>query len=252
MKALICTGGLGTRLRPLTVPLNKHLLPVYNKPMIQHVVELLVEAGVTEIMLGQNALHPGLFEEMLGSGEAYDCNLYYRYTQIARDGNNTEGAGRTMLLAREWAAGENIAIALGDAFFAVPLDFRGKEAPHAFLMPLDDFDDPRKYSNVRVEGGRVKDVWKKPKDERYFTNLIETGMRIFPPDAFERLDRLSAEKGKSEVEVSDLTMEYIREGAMRYTMLPPGLFIDCGTPDALLRASLLAYRREHGSLEGLL
>lgn len=240
MKGLICAGGAGTRLVPLTDPLSKHLLPVYDKPMIVHVIETLVKGGITEIMLVMSHYHPGLYLEMLGTGKTLGCNLYYRYLSGGRGREDAEGPGRSLLHGREWVGNEDFAVILGDAFFIVPLQLTGKEAPHAFLMPLEGFDDPSKYSNVVVSGDRVADVRKKPQDKDRQTGLVEAGVRIFPPDAFDRIERLSQEKPGVQVEVSDLSMTYIREGAMRFTMLPPRSFIDCGTHESLFKAGMLA------------
>lgn len=231
MKGVVIAGGKGTRLSPLTDPLSKHLLPVYDKPMIVHVVETLVQGGVDQILVMLTDFHPGLYLEMLGNGSSLGCRLEYRYAR------NTKGPGKTMLMGKEWVGGEDFALILADSMFFRTLDLEGKRAPHMFVMPLDGFDDPKKYGQVTVpEGsGKVASVFWKPGE--MMSNFIQTTCFVLPADAFERLERLGR-KRNYEFNITALTEEYVNEGKMAYSMLPPRSFIDCGTVDALLTAQV--------------
>jgi glucose-1-phosphate thymidylyltransferase len=228
MKAIICAGGLGTRLRPLTDPLSKHLLPVFDKPMIVHVIETLVAGGVTEIMLSLNAYHPGLYLEMLGDGRQFDCDLSYKYLP------RTNGPGKTLLLAENFVRGEHFVLALGDGLFFCPVPFAGKTGPHLFLVPLEGLDDPAKYTQARVEKGHVIELVYKPQIP--VSDLAQASCYVFPPDIFERIRRLDS-AANPDIHISDLTDQYVREGNATYTLLPPRSHIDCGSINALETAA---------------
>jgi glucose-1-phosphate thymidylyltransferase len=230
MKGVIAAGGTGSRLSPLTNPLNKHLLPIYDRPMIQHVVLTLVHGGITDIMVLLSGKHPGLFLEMLEDGAKLGCNITYRYSQPS------DGPGRTALLAEKWVGEEDFVFILGDSLYVTPLSFTDKVAPHLYVMPLNGFDNPEKYGQVKVSDQRVEAMIWKPKE--LFSNLIQTTAFIFPPDAFTRLHRLSATL-QGEVHISALTAEYINEGNVTYTLLPERSYIDCGSIPALHTAAVL-------------
>lgn len=228
MRGIIVAGGKGTRLLSLTSPLNKCLLPVYDRPMIAHVISTLVSGGITEIMIALDGLHPGMFLEMLEDGSSLGCNILYRYRRPS------EGPGRTLLLAEKWIGNENFVLILGDSIFLSPLIFNKKEAPHMYIMPLEEFDNPQKYGQVKIIGDRIASIIWKPID--LFSDLIQTTCFIFPPDAFARLHRLS-KITRGEVSITALTSQYVTEGLMRYTMLAPRSYIDCGTIPALYLAA---------------
>ena len=135
MKGIIIAGGKVTRLYPLTNPLNKHLLPVYDRPMIMHVISALVGGGITDILLSLNEKHPGLFLEMLKDGSDLGAHLMYVYER------EIMGSGGTLLLAERWIGKEDFVAILGDSLYLTPLSFTGKKAPHLFAMPLNGHDD---------------------------------------------------------------------------------------------------------------
>lgn len=230
MKGLIIGGGAGTRLHPLTNPLNKHLLPVYDRPMIMHVIDTLVKGGVTDIMLLLNGKYPGLFLEMLENGTTLGCNIVYAYVRA------TTGPGGTLLLAEPWVGEEDVAVILGDSLYFTHLAISEKKGPHIFTMELTEADDdPSKYGQVRVDGRHVTALVDKPK--KRFSDLIQTACFIFPPDVFQRVRKLQ-HSPEGELTMGSLVEEYVREGQLRYTMLPPRSYIDCGTKEALHKASV--------------
>jgi glucose-1-phosphate thymidylyltransferase len=240
MKAIICAGGLGTRLCPLTDPLSKHLLPVFDKPMIVHVIETLVAGGVTEIMLSLNAYHPGLYLEMLGDGRQLGCDLTYKYLP------RTNGPGKTLLLAENFVRSEHFVLALGDGLFFCPVPFAGKTGPHLFLVPLEGLDEPGKYTQALVKNGHVIELAYKPQTP--VSDLAQASCYVFPPDVFDRIRRIDA-LGNPDIHISDLTDEYVREGGVPFTMLPPRSHIDCGSIEALETAAhMLRELRESGRL----
>lgn len=229
MKGLIIGGGAGTRMHPLTDPLNKHLLPVYDRPMIMHVIDTLVKGGITDIMLLLNGKYPGLFLEMLENGTTLGCNIVYAYVRA------TAGPGGTLLLAEPWVGEEDVAVILGDSLYFTHLAISEKKGPHIFTMELTEMDDdPSKYGQVRVDGTHVTALVDKPKER--FSDLIQTACFIFPPDVFQRVRRLQYSP-EGELTMGSLVEEYVREGRLQYTMLPPRSYIDCGTKEALYKAS---------------
>jgi glucose-1-phosphate thymidylyltransferase len=230
MKAIINAGGLGTRLSPLTNPLSKHLLPVGDQPMIAHVIKTLVAGGISEIMLSLNAYNPGLYLEMLGDGKKYGCDLTYKYIPTAR------GPGEGLLLAKNFVRNEHFVLALGDGLFFTPLNFTGLRGPHMFLVPLKGLDDPGKYTQAKIKNNRVAELAYKPKQQ--FSDLAQASCYVFPPDIFPRIQKL-LDDGCADVHISDLTEQYVNEGGVGYTLLPPKSHIDCGTIEALHRATAI-------------
>lgn len=228
MKGVILAGGRGQRLAPLTDPLNKQLLPVFDAPLIVHGVRMLVESGIEEILMVLAWKHPGLFLEILEDGAAYGCSITYRYS------SQVVGPGKSLLLAERWVGNEDFVLLLGDSMYFVSLLVADKRGPHMFVMPLDDFDDPAKYGQVTVDPNRVLSIVWKPSPR--MSNLIQTTCFVFPPDAFGRLRGLSR-SAVGEMPITALTTQYVNEGVMRYSILPKQSYIDCGTVEALHRAA---------------
>lgn len=228
MKSVVLAGGNGRRLRPLTDPLNKHLLPVGGRPMIHLVLETLSIGGVDEALFLLNGKHPGLMLEMVGTGHEFGVDVTYRFTPEQR-----QGPGGHLPLARSFVGDEAFVVIAGDAFFSQPLDFRQPNVPHGWTMALDHADDPYKYWQVKTRSGYIVDVAGRPDPD--FSDVIATAAWVFAPDAFDLAEALRA-GGQGEVHVIDIAREYVRLGRMAHTTLPPGSYLDLGTPDALLEA----------------
>lgn len=229
MKGIVLAGGKGTRLLPLTDPLAKEMLPVYNKPMIVHAIEVLVDGGIFEIALIVNQLTADLYRKMLDKFQPHElgCTLTYFIE------NDRRGPGWALLLAEEWVGKKDFAVILGDSLFfnALPRLFR-QTAPRLFIMEMTpDEDDLEKYGQVKIAGRRVIEMQWKPK--RVFSNLIQTTLFLFSSDIFSRVRGLNH---LAEIHMSDLTMQYINERRMQYTVLPRGSYLDCGTIEALFQA----------------
>ncbi len=240
MKAVIMAGGKGTRLSEAKGKLNKHCLPVYNKPMIVHVVETLVAGGAKQILVLLNWLYPQTILELLQDGKKFgeDVDIYYRYV------DETDGPGRQLYLAENWVGRGNFVLMLGDSLYirrkgAPPvLDFTRSIAPHIWTMPLAGLDDPTKYGQVTTHGDKVLELRDKPAFK--FSDVIQTATWLLPPDVFDRARRLG-ESIAGEVHIGRIIEEYVAEGRVTHTRLPPLSYIDLGTPESLLRgANLLA------------
>jgi len=234
MKAVVMAGGHGSRLVPLKRFLNKHTLPVYDKPMIEHVILSLARGGVDEVLVLLNLRYPETVMEILEDGNRFGCDIYYRYVC------SVDGPGRQLWLAKKWVAGQDFVLMLGDALYLCDLDFRAARSPHMWTMPLQDLDDPSKYGQVKVSGDRVLELREKPKE--FFSGLIQTAVWKLPPDAFDRAERLGKEH-TGEVHVGMVTEQYVAEGLMTHTPIPPRSYIDLGTQEALFQGNLLLHER---------
>ncbi len=234
-KAVIMAGGLATRLRPLTLATNKHMLPVYDRPMIQHVIETVVSSGITDIMVQLTNTFAQPVMELLRDGEPYNCSICYGYQSMG------DSVAKMLRSCRTFMNGEPFLLMLGDSFYRAPLQDLDKPAPHMWVMPLQEFDDPRKYAEVRLDGGVITDI-----ADNLFTpstGIVQTGAWLFPPDVFERAERLLRVSRDREVKVRHLAREYAQVGGMGATLLPPESFLDLGTIEALYKAQTLMRER---------
>lgn len=228
MKGVVIAGGLGTRLQPLTDPLTKEMLPVYNKPMIVHAVETLINGGITDIAFITNVTVVDVYRRMLEKADL-PCTIAY-FTEESRS-----GPGRALLLVEEWIGKHEFARILGDSLFFTKLPrLSSKKAPRLFVMEMAETEnDLNKYGQVKISGRKIKEMMWKP--DEVSSNIIQTTVFLFPPDIF---DRIRAFGESQEIHISDLTAQYVSEGLMKYTLLPQGSYLDCGTIDALFQASV--------------
>jgi glucose-1-phosphate thymidylyltransferase len=230
-KAVITAGGLATRLHPISEATNKHMLPVYDRPMIQLAVETVVASGITDILVQLTNTFAQPVMQLLKDGSAFDCSIYYSYRPMG------DGVAKGLANARRFTAGEPFLLMLGDSWYREPLDLSALGTPHLWAMPLNGFDDFRKYAEVTLDAKRrVIDITERPEQPR--SNLIATGAWIFPPDVFGLAEQLVRESEK-EVQVRSIIRAYVEQGDMRATILPPRSFLDLGTFEALHLASSL-------------
>lgn len=236
-KAVVLAGGHATRLRPLTTSINKHMLPVYDRPMIQQVVESLVDWGIEEILvLGNNDFFQPVMQ-LLEDGQSFECSITYSYQR------ETVSPGKHLAMAKPFANGEPFLLICGDSFYRTSLSLSGLKLPHLWGMPLNDADDFRKYAEVDVAGGIVRKITEKPLVQQ--TGLVQTGAWAFETDVFERSAFLMRTI-EGEVQIRTLVQQYVQEGIMHATILPPGSFLDLGTPEALFQASAIAREQATG------
>ena len=233
MKGVILAGGTGSRLLPLTKVTNKHLLPVYDRPMIFYPLQKLIDAGIEEIMIVSGRGHAGHFLELLGSGAAFGVRLTYEI----QDGAG--GIAQALGLARKWAQDDSIAVILGDNIFED--DFREKitsftSGGRIFLKEVPDAD---RFGVAQVEGDRVIGIEEKPKEPK--SNLAVTGLYLYDSAVFEIISTLKP-SARGELEITDVNNAYIARGAMGFSVLE-GFWSDAGTFDSLMRASLMV--QEH-------
>ncbi|ABN56122.1 MULTISPECIES: sugar phosphate nucleotidyltransferase [Methanoculleus] len=232
MKGVILAGGTGSRLYPLTKVTNKHLLPVYDKPMICYPLEKLIGAGIEEIMIVSGRGHVGHFLELLGSGSELGVSITYEIQEGA--GGIAEALG----LARKWAGTDSVAVVLGDNIFED--DFREdiESFDRGAKVFLKEVPDPQRFGVAEVNGSRILSIEEKPQAPK--SNLAVTGLYLYDARVFEIIRTLKP-SGRGELEITDVNNAYVRNGEMQYSVLS-GFWSDAGTFDSLMRASVMVQR----------
>jgi glucose-1-phosphate thymidylyltransferase len=246
MKGIILAGGLATRLRPLTLVTNKHLLPIYNKPMIYYSLEAMVRAGIKEVLVTSSSDHAGHFANLLGSGEEFGLKLYYAVQK-----NPKGGISDAIMLAEEFAAAEKVLVLLGDNIFGYDLrksvdEFGGRDLG-AMTFGIEMSTDSGQYGVIEKDNdGKVISIEEKPARPR--SNIAQTGIYMYDNRVFNFIKDLSP-SARGELEVTDLNNMYVKEGTMRCEMID--WWIDAGTSfDELLRANnLVAEKVNLGKLQ---
>ena len=237
MKGVVLAGGLGTRLRPLTSITNKHLLPVYDKPMVYYPIQMLVEAGIRDIMVVTGGTSAGDFLRLLGNGEEFGLSRI-NYAYQAGNGGIAEALG----LAREFVAGDRMVVVLGDNILqkgiksGVEAFARQEQGSRVFLTEVEH---PWEYGIAVTDGAKITRIIEKPKDPP--SSMAVIGVYMYPPDVFEIIETLEP-SGRGELEITDVNNAYIARGEMEYDVLD-GWWLDAGEDhEALLRANLVVAR----------
>lgn len=247
MKGFILAGGLATRLRPLTWVTNKHLLPVYNKPMIYYSLESMARASIREVLLSSSPDHAGQFTSLLKTGEEFGLHLYY--TVQSKPG----GIAEAISLAEDFAKGEKLLVLLGDGIFGHSLKadvekFERRENG-AMVFGMHMPTESKQYGVIEMdEHGRVISIEEKPEHPK--SDVAQTGIYMYDETVFDRIRSLTP-SARGELEVTDLNNQYVQEGTMECSVLD--WWIDAGTShDELLRANnLVADKFKNGDLPSL-
>jgi glucose-1-phosphate thymidylyltransferase len=229
MKGVILAGGTGSRMYPLTKVTNKHLLPVYDKPMIFYPLQTLVNAGIREIMIVSGRGHAGHFLELLGSGIEFGVQLTYEIQEKA--GGIAEALG----LAESWADENPVAVILGDNIFQDSIQSDATSFQKGAKIFLKEVPDAQRFGVAEINGDRVISIEEKPKKPK--STYAVTGLYLYAPDVFSVIKTLKP-SGRGELEITDVNNAYIERGEMQFSLLK-GFWSDAGTFDSLLRAGLL-------------
>jgi glucose-1-phosphate thymidylyltransferase len=232
MKGIILAGGTGSRLYPLTKVTNKHLLPVYDKPMIYYPLHTLISAGITEIMIVSGRGHAGHFLELLGSGMEFGVSLTYEIQEKA--GGIAEALG----LAASWADEDNVAVILGDNIFQDDVRSEVSSFEEGAEIFLKEVPDARRFGVAELKGDRVISIEEKPEHPK--SSYAVTGLYLYDPTVFSAIKNLKP-SGRGELEITDVNNAYLRKGCMRFSVLR-GYWSDAGTFDSLMRASMLVQK----------
>ena len=233
MKGIILAGGLGTRLHPLTKITNKHLLPVYGKPMIYYPIEALIIAGIMDIMIVTGGNHAGDFLRLMGNGKEFGLK-HINYTYQEGEG----GIADALSLAEYFADGEPICVVLGDNIIEKNIikavnDFK-KQKKGAKIL-LKEVPDPERFGVAEIEKDRLINIVEKPKRPK--SNLAVIGIYLYDGRVFDIVKTLKP-SDRGELEITDVNNAYVKEGTMSWEMLN-GWWTDAGTFESLLRASIL-------------
>ena len=237
MKGVVLAGGLGTRLGALTRITNKHLLPIYDRPMICYPIETLVEAGIREILLVTGGNNAGDFLRLLGNGEEFGLQrLHYAYQR------GEGGIAAALSLAEQFADGDRVVVILGDNIVEQSIkpsvERFAAQAQGAKIL-LNEVEDPWRFGVAELSGDRIIGIEEKPAAPK--SNYVVTGLYLYDAAVFEVIKTLRP-SGRGELEVTDLNNAYIRRGQMTYDMLE-GWWTDAGLPETLYRAAMLVRQR---------
>lgn len=253
MKGVVLAGGSGSRLDPLTRVTNKHLLPLYDEPMVFFPIRTLVSSGITDILLVTGGNNAGDFVPLLGNGADFGLkHLNYTYQKGAG------GIAAALDLARDFVGNERVTVVLGDNFFSdgiqpVLRDVIENEPPYAACVFLKEVADPTRFGVPVLEvpsdankQTRIVGIEEKPKSPK--CNWAVVGLYVYSPQVFEIISTLKP-SGRGELEITDVNNAYINRGELRHRFLPETIdWTDAGTFESLHRANLLvaAARRKGG------
>ncbi len=234
MKGVILAGGMGTRLLPLTKVTNKHLLPVYNKPMIYFPLEVLLGAGIKEILIVTGPENAGDFMKLLGSGKEFGAEFSYRVQDEAG------GIAQALSLARGFVGKDGkFAVILGDNIFGNHVSksiAKFENETFKAKVFLKETGQPERFGVAELKGGKVVGIEEKPKKPK--SSYAVTGLYLYDSSVFEIIRKLKP-SARGELEITEVNNEYIRRGEMGYEILKGG-WSDAGTIESLYKAATLA------------
>ena len=233
MKGIILAGGKGTRLFPLTKITNKHLLPIFDRPMIYYPIQALVDAGVRDILIVTGGNYAGDFLQLLGTGRQLGIdNLSYTYQE------GEGGIADALRLAEHFSDGEKVCVILGDNIIEGTIrdavnDF--EKQPSGARILLKEVHDPERFGVAEILNGHVVNIVEKPQSPK--SAYAVTGVYLYDNSVFDKIKTLEP-SSRGELEITDVNNAYIRERSLTYSFLE-GWWTDAGTFDSLLRAANL-------------
>ncbi len=233
MKGVVLAGGLGTRLRPLTAVTNKHLLPVYDQPMIHYPIRTLVNAGITDIMIVTGGNSAGDFLKLLGNGKAFGLK-HLNYTYQEGEG----GIAEALALVEHFAANDPVCVVLGDNIIEGHISSAVRSYRHqggGAKIILKRVPDPQRFGVPELDGRRVVRIDEKPAQPR--SDYAVIGIYMYDSGVYEIIRTLKP-SDRGELEITDVNNAYINRDEMTWEELD-GWWTDAGTFESLLRASNL-------------
>ncbi|MEA3398667.1 MAG: sugar phosphate nucleotidyltransferase [Patescibacteria group bacterium] len=233
MKGIILAGGTGSRLDPLTRVTNKHLLPIYDKPMIYYPIQTLVKAGIKDIMIVSGKGHAGQFLELLKSGKEFGANFSYAIQEEAG------GIAQALSLCEDFSDKEKIVVMLGDNILEDNIDQAAKDfeaQKKGAKIFLKEVQNPKSFGIAELDGEKIKSVEEKPQDPK--SNLAVIGVYMYDEQVWDAIKNLKP-SGRGELEITDVNNFYVTKGEMTFETLK-GWWGDGGESfDSLLEASNL-------------
>jgi glucose-1-phosphate thymidylyltransferase len=243
VKGIVLAGGLGTRLRPLTAVTNKHLLPVYDQPMIYYPIQTLVNAGISDIMIVTGGNSAGDFLKLLGNGKAFGLK-HLNYTYQEGEG----GIAEALALVEHFAGGQPVCVVLGDNIIEGNIAAAVRAYRHqgkGAKIILKKVPDPERFGVPELDGQRVLRIEEKPKFPKSKYAVI--GIYMYDGDVYDIIRTLTP-SGRGELEITDVNNAYIERDNMTWEELE-GWWTDAGTFESLLRASKLVAETGANKLE---
>jgi glucose-1-phosphate thymidylyltransferase len=234
MKGVLLAGGTAKRLRPLTNVTNKHLLPVYNKPMIYYPLETLLKAGIKDILIVTGGEHIEDFFRLLGSGREWGARFKYTIQE------GSGGTAAALLLAEDFVCNEEFMVVLGDNVVSESVErfvkeFKKEKEEFKAKILIAKVKDPEHYGVVTFEGKKIKEIIEKPRRPK--SSYVNTGLWIFLPEVFSLLRALK-KSARGEYEITDVLSFYAKRGQLCYAILKSA-WTDAGTLESLYRATVL-------------
>ncbi len=243
MKGVVLAGGLGTRLHPLTKVTNKHLLPVYNRPMIYYPIQTLVDAGISEILIVTGGRNAGTFLELLGNGKGFGLK-HLDYTYQEGEG----GIAAALSLAEYFVDNEPVCVILGDNVYEKSVRKSVEEflqRGHGARIHLKRVERPQRFGVPVIENGQIMKIEEKPSVPK--TDFAVTGLYMYDRAVFEIIRSLKP-SGRGELEITDVNNAYIERNDMTHATID-GWWSDAGTFDSLLRTNILVASQFEGNSE---
>jgi len=238
LKGIILAGGLGTRLNPLTKITNKHLLPIYDKPMIYYPIKTLVDAGIKDILIVTGGMHAGEFLRLLGNGKDFGLK-HINYTYQEGEGGIAEALG----LAEHFADNGKIVVILGDNLIEKGIEKAVAEfrrQPKGAKILLKKVDDPHRFGVPEFKGSKLVSIEEKPRKPK--SEYAVTGIYMYDARVFEIIKTLKPSH-RGELEITDVNNAYLKKGELTYSILD-GWWTDAGTFESLLRANNLVAEKD--------
>ncbi len=234
MKGVILAGGNGTRLYPLTKVTNKHLLPVYNKPMIYYPIERLVSAGITDIIIVTGKENAGNFMNLLGSGKEFGARFHYTLQDEAG------GIAHALSLVQGFVKDDSMTVILGDNIILDDISEDVKTFEAGARIFLKEVKDPQRFGVPEFdENNKIKRIEEKPKEPK--SNYAVTGIYQYDSTVFDKISRLKP-SARGELEITDVNNLYLEEGKLSHAFLKEP-WLDAGTFESLLEASNILKER---------
>jgi glucose-1-phosphate thymidylyltransferase len=240
MKGIVLAGGTGSRLFPLTKITNKHLLPIYDKPMIYYPIQTLVDAGITDIMVVTGGRNSGDFLRLLANGKEFGLK-HIAYTYQEGEGGIAEALG----LCEHFADGNPICVVLGDNIIEKSIRTAAdafRRQPVGARILVKEVADAGRFGVAEFDGERIVGIEEKPAHPK--SNYAVTGIYMYDASVFDKIATCKPSH-RNELEITDVNNAYIREGTMAFSFLE-GWWTDAGTFDSLLRAANLVQQSKTG------
>jgi len=229
-RAVILAGGNGSRLAPATKVTNKHLLPIYDKPMIFYPLRTILKMGITEILIICGNEHVGDFARLLGSGKDFNADFTFRIQDGAR------GVADALLLAEKFSGGENLAVILGDNIFLEDFSKLSKKFSGGSQIFLKKTNNAHRFGVAEIKNEKIISIIEKPKNPK--SDLAITGIYFFDASVFDKIKSCNFSK-RGELEIVDVHKKFLAEKKLSFFEIFEK-WTDAGTPESFFKASKIA------------